>query len=204
MGSDRRRRRQGEGQEGGNTEEGSVVLHKGTRVWWLNKKEETARWTAGYVAQVDVEGEEGVVCVVEDDGGGGKECRKVKKEDVVPANPPGMDGIGNLTNLSFLHDAGILAVLQHRHGRDVIYTHAGPVLVAVNPFKNVDGVLYSDDVVKKYVDRPVMGEGSYGYEPHIFLTADQAFKEVGCCCCCCCLHMFVHTYSRTRCVASCR
>ncbi len=115
-----------------------------------------------------------------------------------------------------------------------IYTHAGPVLIAVNPFKNVPA-LYTDVVLAHYKVRPAgrssqwpgllcaamsvrvrvrlssrstlraamcwlvgfqehhcappeastslvqarrSGEHQDGFEPHIFLTADKAYKEM--------------------------
>ena len=52
-----------------------------------------------------------------------------------------------------------------------IYTHAGPVLIAVNPFKGVP-TLYTDAVLRHYKARR-SGEHQEGFEPHIFLTADK-------------------------------
>jgi len=56
-----------------------------------------------------------------------------------------------------------------------IYTHAGPVLIAVNPFKGVQK-LYTREVLQQYTARTGREQG--GYEPHIFLTADKAYKEM--------------------------
>lgn len=56
-----------------------------------------------------------------------------------------------------------------------IYTHAGPVLIAVNPFKAVQK-LYTREVLQHYTART--SREQHGYEPHIFLTADKAYKEM--------------------------
>lgn len=57
-----------------------------------------------------------------------------------------------------------------------IYTHAGPVLIAVNPFKSVPA-LYTPALLEHYKARS-SGEHQDGFEPHIFLIADRAYKEM--------------------------
>jgi myosin-5 len=140
---------------------------KGMQVWWNREEDGGKEWIRGVVVRVE---EDGVTVTAE----GSRDEERIDTGALVMANPAMLDGVGDLTMLSFLHEPGILDVLQKRF-QDV-YTHAGPVLVAINPFTSVD--LYSDEYVKKYVKRPAMGEGSRGYAPHIFLTADQAFKQV--------------------------
>ena len=56
---------------------------------------------------------------------------------VFPANPDILEGAEDLTQLSYLNEPSILHDLHHRYGADDIYTRAGPVLIAVNPFKSV-------------------------------------------------------------------
>ena len=58
-------------------------------------------------------------------------------DSVVPANPAILDGIDNLTGLSYLNEPSLLHNLRQRYATDAIYTLAGPVLVAINPFKQV-------------------------------------------------------------------
>lgn len=48
---------------------------------------------------------------------------------------------------------GMAPVCLCRYAQDGIYSHAGPVLIAVNPFKSVP--LYAPDVVQRY---KVMGK----------------------------------------------
>ena len=57
-----------------------------------------------------------------------------------------------------------------------IYTHAGPVLIAINPFKAVPA-LYTPALLEHYKARS-SGEHQEGFEPHIFLIADRAYKEM--------------------------
>jgi len=53
---------------------------------------------------------------------------------------------------------------------------AGPVLIAVNPFKGVQK-LYTREVLQHYTSRTTSNQSEL-YEPHIFLTADKAYKEM--------------------------
>ena len=56
---------------------------------------------------------------------------------LVPANPVILDGVADLTGLTYLNEPSILHGLNLRYSEDLIYTHAGPVLIAINPFKQV-------------------------------------------------------------------
>jgi myosin-5 len=60
-----------------------------------------------------------------------------KPDMLVPANPSILDGVPDLTGLTYLNEPSILHGLNLRYADDLIYTHAGPVLIAINPFKQV-------------------------------------------------------------------
>ena len=60
-----------------------------------------------------------------------------KPDLLVPANPVILDGVADLTGLTYLNEPSILHGLNLRYSEDLIYTHAGPVLIAINPFKQV-------------------------------------------------------------------
>jgi len=62
---------------------------------------------------------------------------EVAAGDVVPANPDLLDEMDDLTRLSFLNEPSILHNLLCRFKQDKIYTAAGSVLVAINPFRPV-------------------------------------------------------------------
>lgn len=148
-------------------------LGKGSRVWF--RKQQT--WHSATLQS------QGRKCVVREDtqlGEGTGEPIEIPQEHVVPANPSLLDGVADLTALSFLNEPSITHALKQRYGSDTIYTHAGPVLVAVNPFKTVP--LYSKEHVKHYMARPTHtaapGASGEEYEPHVYLTADAAYKQV--------------------------
>ncbi|KAJ2858596.1 Myosin type-2 heavy chain 1, partial [Coemansia asiatica] len=86
----------------------------------------------------------------------------VKKTKVLPplCNPPILEGIDDLTNLSHLNEPAVLHNLQVRYAMHNIYTYSGIVLVALNPFARVP--LYSQDTLEAYAGR-MRGE----LEPHL-------------------------------------
>jgi hypothetical protein len=74
--------------------------------------------------------------------------------------------------LSDVTENGINANLKKRYAKDIIYTYIGPVLISVNPFKNIPD-LYSDRLLKDY-------RGKYPYEmqPHVYALADQIYRQL--------------------------
>ncbi|XP_072962124.1 myosin-1-like [Typha angustifolia] len=94
---------------------------------------------------------------------------KVNTESLLPANPEILDGVDDLMQLSYLHEPSVLYNLQYRYSQDMIYTKAGPVLVAINPFKKVR--LYGNDFIEAY-RRKIMDS------PHVYAIADTAIREM--------------------------
>ena len=54
----------------------------------------------------------------------------------------------------------------------MIYTYIGPVLLSVNPFKNING-LYSPQKISEY-------RGKFMYEgiPHVFALAEDTYRQL--------------------------
>ncbi|KAJ1400149.1 P-loop containing nucleoside triphosphate hydrolase [Sesbania bispinosa] len=94
---------------------------------------------------------------------------KVKDENLVPANPDILDGVDDLMQLSYLNEPSVLYNLQYRYNQNMIYTKAGPVLVAVNPFKKVP--LYSNDYIEAYKRKAIES-------PHVYAITDTAIREM--------------------------
>jgi len=63
------------------------------------------------------------------------QVQSVAASPLVPANPGVLDGSPDLTGLTYLNEPAILHGLHVRYGKDAIYTHAGRVLIALNPFR---------------------------------------------------------------------
>ncbi|KAJ6918991.1 myosin-1-like [Populus alba x Populus x berolinensis] len=94
---------------------------------------------------------------------------KVKTESLVPANPDILDGVDDLMQLSYLNEPSVLYNLQYRYNRDMIYTKAGPVLVAINPFKEVP--LYGNNYIEAYKNKSMES-------PHVYAITDTAIREM--------------------------
>ena len=101
----------------------------------------------------------------------------------------------DLITLTHLHEPAVIYALRKRYAMDKIYTDTGPILLALNPFKNC-GTLYSDNTMSKYRKRgersmDLLGGGG-GEEkksesgdnsmedeylpPHVFAIADKSFR----------------------------
>ncbi|KAL2557658.1 Myosin-1 [Forsythia ovata] len=93
----------------------------------------------------------------------------VNSENLVPANPDILDGVDDLMQLSYLNEPSVLYNLQYRYNRDMIYSKAGPVLVAINPFKKVP--LYGNDYIEAYKSKSVES-------PHVYAITDTAMREM--------------------------
>ncbi|KAI3457512.1 hypothetical protein Pfo_014175 [Paulownia fortunei] len=93
----------------------------------------------------------------------------VPTQDLLPANPDILEGVDDLIELSYLNEPSVLHNLQCRYSQDIVYSKAGPVLVAVNPFKDVQ--LYGSDFVTAYRQKLLDS-------PHVYAVADTAYNEM--------------------------
>lgn len=82
--------------------------------------------------------------------------------------PPPQDDFADLCNLPVLSEDSILNNLQTRFYKKKIYTYAGSILIAINPFKFLP--IYNPKYVKMYENHQ-LGK----LEPHIFAIADVAY-----------------------------
>ncbi|XP_042438104.1 myosin-1-like [Zingiber officinale] len=97
------------------------------------------------------------------------EVLRLNTESLLPSNPEILDGVDDLMQLSYLHEPSVLYNLQFRYSKDMIYTRAGPVLVAINPFKKVH--LYGNEFIEAYRNKSVNS-------PHVYAIADNAIREM--------------------------
>ncbi|XP_069766460.1 unconventional myosin-XIX isoform X2 [Narcine bancroftii] len=79
----------------------------------------------------------------------------------------------DLTKVNPVTTATVLKCLWARYAAGVFYTNAGCTLVALNPFQPVP-TLYSSETMKEYHNVSQLRE----LKPHIFLVAEQAFRNV--------------------------
>lgn len=85
----------------------------------------------------------------------GKPLDGVPASSLMPANPDVQATIPDLTQLSYLNEPAILGNLAARYsqGEPAIYTNAGPVLIALNPCKELP--LYTEEVQHEYKSESV-------------------------------------------------
>eukprot|EP00042_Codosiga_hollandica_P039796 m.336479 g.336479 ORF g.336479 m.336479 type:complete len:957 (+) comp55698_c0_seq1:23-2893(+) len=89
----------------------------------------------------------------------------------IQAVKPGMTD--NLTELENLDERTLMVELQTRYLRDCIYTYVGEILVAVNPFKRIEGI-YDQNQMRRYTN---IGDRA-SQPPHVFAAADAAFSAM--------------------------
>uniref|UniRef100_A0A671Q2Y7 Unconventional myosin-IXb-like n=1 Tax=Sinocyclocheilus anshuiensis TaxID=1608454 RepID=A0A671Q2Y7_9TELE len=82
--------------------------------------------------------------------------------------PPQQEDFEDLCNLPVLSEDSILDNLRIRFQKNKIYTYAGSILIAINPFKFLP--IYNPKYVKMYENHQ-LGK----LEPHIFAIADVAY-----------------------------
>ncbi|KAK3268414.1 hypothetical protein CYMTET_23082 [Cymbomonas tetramitiformis] len=79
---------------------------------------------------------------------------------------PGME---DLVFLPRLDDASLLQNLWHRYRNDQPYTHIGPVLISLNPYKHIP--MYEEVDIRRYFCKTLGQE-----PPHVFDTAEAAYR----------------------------
>ena len=91
------------------------------------------------------------------------------------ANPELQDDLDDIGKLSHLNEACLFHLVATRYltGRH-IYTSAGPVLVALNPF-TPQPALYSTSMLEAYQRHSTAADGG-GAAPHVFALAATAFQ----------------------------
>ena len=87
----------------------------------------------------------------------------------------GLDDVLHLPNIT---EASLLHSLRTRYKRDDIYTAAGPILISVNPYKDIvlqDGdSLYSEAQISLYRSKDSFTEKA----PHLYQVADRAYTAL--------------------------
>nr|XP_024092541.2 unconventional myosin-IXb isoform X1 [Pongo abelii] len=91
--------------------------------------------------------------------------RRLVERGLLPRQQADFD---DLCNLSELTEGNLLKNLKHRFLQQKIYTYAGSILVAINPFKFLP--IYNPKYVKMYENQQ-LGK----LEPHVFALADVAY-----------------------------
>jgi myosin-5 len=83
----------------------------------------------------------------------------------------------DLISLTHLHEPSVVYCLKKRYDQDIIYTATGPILIALNPFKDIPK-LYDDDTMGSYWKKGEKVDDSLELPPHVYGTADRAFRSM--------------------------
>ena len=100
-------------------------------------------------------------------------------DNLIPLTAPDdYDGVNDVLHLATITEASLLNTLRIRYKRDDIYTSAGPILISINPYKQISvngGSLYSTEKMVEYRQTE-----SYGQDiaPHLFHVADRAYSAM--------------------------
>ncbi|KAI0527276.1 hypothetical protein KFK09_002875 [Dendrobium nobile] len=126
-------------------------LKKKLRVWcWIP----AAKWECGKIQSASVNDAHVLMST--------GNILRLPFENIWPANPEVQDNENDLALFSYINEPSFLHNLKCRYSQDKIYSKAGPVLVALNPFK----------------DLSLQANNSVGENPHVFAVVDQALNEI--------------------------
>eukprot|EP01018_Ginkgo_biloba_P029726 Gb_18086 [translate_table: standard] len=81
-------------------------------------------------------------------------------------------GVDDMTKLTYIHDPGALQNLETRYKMNEIYTYAGRILIAINPYTKLPH-LYNDQMMEGYKGS-TFGE----LHPHVFAVAEAAYRRL--------------------------
>ena len=101
------------------------------------------------------------------------EFLSVKKRDKSAEH---MAKITDMTSLAFLNEPEMIECLRQRFQKENIYTSIGPILVAVNPFKQLGESVYSNDAIAKYFNCDQNQAKALG--PHTYGIAHGAYLRM--------------------------
>eukprot|EP00063_Salmo_salar_P007529 XP_013982364.1 PREDICTED: unconventional myosin-Ie-like [Salmo salar] len=80
-------------------------------------------------------------------------------------------GVDDMVLLSKINEDAIVDNLKKRYMDDYIFTYIGPVLISVNPFKQMP--YFGDKEVEMY-----QGAAQYENPPHIYALADNMYRNM--------------------------
>jgi len=90
-------------------------------------------------------------------------------------------GLPDMVDIDELNHATLLQNLHARYNKNEIYTYVGPIILAVNPFKALDSVLYSQeqmDMYKSIIKSKQPYEDKKNMPPHIWTITALAYRQM--------------------------
>lgn len=86
-----------------------------------------------------------------------------------------------MVDIDELNHATLLQNLEARYNRDEIYTYVGPIILAVNPFMNLNDKLYTDaqmDMYKTIIKSKTPYDDKKEMPPHIWTITSLAYRQM--------------------------
>ncbi|XP_068476741.1 myosin-2-like isoform X2 [Phaseolus vulgaris] len=136
----------------------SYFIKKKLRVWCRQPR---GQWELGMIQSTS--GEEAFVSLSNGN------VMKVDRSEILPANPDVLEDVDDLIKLGYLNEPSVLHNLKLRYSQGMIYSKAGPVLIALNPFKDLQ--MNGNDYVSARSQRAMNS-------PHIYAIADAAYNKM--------------------------
>ncbi|CAL0333788.1 unnamed protein product [Lupinus luteus] len=136
----------------------SYFIKKKLRVWF---KQPRGKWELGTI--LSTSGEEASVSLSNGN------VMKVARSELLPANPDILEGADDLMKLGYLNEPSVLHNLKFRYSKEMIYSKAGLVLIALNPFKDLS--IYGSDYASAYRQKLID-------TPHVYAMADAAYSDM--------------------------
>lgn len=88
-------------------------------------------------------------------------------------------GLPDMVDIDELNHATLMQNLAARYKKDDIYTYVGPIILAMNPFKNMDKKLYSAEnmaMYKSILTSKQPYEDKKNFPPHIWTLTALAYR----------------------------
>eukprot|EP00727_Mastigamoeba_balamuthi_P007168 m51a1_g3071 putative myosin ii heavy chain (1786) ;mRNA; f:21639-27454 len=86
-------------------------------------------------------------------------------------NPPYLDGVADMSQLTVLNESSVLHNLRVRYTASRIHTYSGLFLVVVNPYAQLP--IYTPEITKMYE-----AKRRDEIAPHVFAVADEAYRSM--------------------------
>lgn len=90
-------------------------------------------------------------------------------------------GLPDMVDIDELNHATLMHNLYSRYRMDQIYTYVGPIILAMNPFKNLDKSLYSPEqlvMYKSILTSKQPYEDKKTFPPHIWTITALAYRQM--------------------------
>ncbi|KAH1221604.1 Myosin-2 [Glycine max] len=136
----------------------SYFIKKKLRVWCRQPR---GQWELGTIQSTS--GEEASISLSNGN------VIKVVRSEILPANPGVLEGVDDLIKLGYLNEPSVLHNLKLRYSQGMIYNKAGPILIALNPFKDLQ--TNGNDYVSAYRQRIIDSL-------HVYAVADVAYNKM--------------------------